>query len=265
LLLAWIILAILSSCTTHRKIIKQPIREQGADFLFQKLKEKELKFEWFQARFSAEYRNKNQEHAFSGQIRIRKDSIIWISISPVAGIEAMRLMISQDSVVYLNRLNNTYFKGDYRLLNDFLSANIDFDIIQSYLTGNDLSYYENGKFKADINQDMYRLTAAGRSKQKKYLRKSDDALKLFIQNIWLDPETYKIVRADVKEIGRENIKLEALYSSFETIESQLFPRDMIYQISAENHIFTRVSFSRITIDEPLLFPFRIPDSFTRLK
>ena len=102
----------ITSCSPARKVMKAPIKEEGADFLFAKLKEKELKFDWFSAKFSAEYSNKGKENSFSGQIRIRKDSLIWISLTPMLGIEAVRLMISQDSVKLMNRLNDTYFIGD---------------------------------------------------------------------------------------------------------------------------------------------------------
>ena len=250
----------LTSCKTQRSVIKQPIKEEGAEYLFNKLKEQELHFEWFSARFSADYKNAGLESSFSGQIRIRKDSLIWLSLS-VMGIEGIRLIISQDSFKFINRLNNTFMVGDYDNLNRFLNTNIDYDILQSFLIGNDISYYEEGKFKASIDRNEYKLSAAGRSKMKKYLRRHDDALKVFVQNIWLDPATFKITRADVKEIRKDNIKLDATYSSFEAIGAQLFPRDMTYQISADNRIFVSVSFSRIDINEPLQFPFKIPISY----
>jgi len=253
-----------TSCKTQRSLIKNPIKEEGTDYLFKKLKERELQFEFFSARFSADYRNAGQEISFSGQLRIRKDSLIWLSLS-ILGIEGMRLMITQDSIKYLNRMNSTFLTGDWAYLNNFLNTNIDFDVLQSFLIGNDISFYEDGKFKASIDKNEYKLSAAGRRKMKKYIRNHEDELKVFIQNIWLDPETFKIIRADVKEIRKENIKLDATYHSFEAIGNQLFPREMTYQISAENRIFVQASFSRITISEPLQFPFKIPQSFSPVR
>ncbi|TSA24702.1 MAG: DUF4292 domain-containing protein [Bacteroidetes bacterium] len=255
---------LLSSCKTQRSIIKQPLKEEGAEYLFSKLKEHELQYTWFNARFSAEYQNAKQKQSFSGQIRIKKDTLIWLSLS-VMGLEGMRLMITQDSIKYINRLNSTYLIGDWYDLNKFLNTNIEYDILQSFLIGNDISFYEDGKFKASVDKDEYKLSTASRRKIKKYVRKHEDESNILIQNIWLDPVTFKITRADVKEIRRDNIKLDATYSSFEMIGVQLFPRDMIYQISAENKILVDVSFSRINIDEPMQFPFKIPGSFTRVR
>ena len=269
--LRWITLLMLASlffiesCSPARKIMKAPIREEGADFLFAKLKEKELKFNWFSAKFSAEYSNKGKENSFSGQIRIRKDSLIWISLTPMLGIEAVRLMISQDSVKMINRLNDTYFIGDYEYVNRFLNTNIDFDLLQAFLLGNDLQFYEDGKFRASIDRGEYKLSTGERQKLKKFVRNSQENLKIFIQNLWLDPVNFKITHADVKEIRRDNIKLESSYGDFEPLEGQLFPRKMSYIIWADNTIRVKTDFSKMTLNIPMQFPFKIPASYQPVK
>jgi outer membrane lipoprotein-sorting protein len=259
------LLAVLSSCKTQRAVIKEPLKEAGAELLLSKLKEKELKFDWLTAKFSADYKNKDTEHSFGGQIRIRKDSLIWISLSPMMGIEVIRLMVSQDSVKFINRMNNTYFVGDYDYLNKFLNTNIDFDILQAFLIGRDLSFYDYDHFKATVDGHLYKLTTTDRQKLKNYVKSSEEEVKAFIQNIWLDPETYKITQADVKEVKREKQRLEATYGSFEPIQGQLFPMKMEYNIYADNNIFSTATFSKVTIDEPQQFPFKIPASFKPVK
>jgi hypothetical protein len=260
-----LLLIIIVSCSTQRKIIKAPIKEEGADYLFKKLKEHELQYHWFTAKFSAEYSNKGQTNSFNGQIRIRKDSVIWLSFSPALGIEVFRMMLTQDSVKFINRMNNTFFTGDYNYVNHYLNANIDFDILQSFLTGNDLSFYENGKFRAGIDNGMYKLMTAERMKLRKFVRNSQENLRVLIQTIWIDPDSFKITRADVKEIRKPNIQLEARYSSFEKIGNQLFPKDMSFDISADNNLSVAVTFNRITINTAQAFPFKIPQSYHPVK
>jgi hypothetical protein len=255
----------LSSCSPARIAMKAPIKEEGPDYLFAKLKEKELKFDWFSAKFSADYSNKGKENSFNGQIRIRKDSLIWISLTPMLGIEAVRLMISQDSVKMINRLNDTYFLGDYEYVNRFLNTNIDFDLLQAFLLGNDLQFYEDGKFRASIDGGEYKLSTGERSKLKKFVRNSQENLKIFIQNIWLDPVSFKITHADVKEIRRDNIKLESTYADFESLDNQLFPRKMTYTIHADNTILVKADFSKMSLNIPLQFPFKIPGSYQPVK
>ena len=255
----------LFSCSPQKKLYRAPIKEEGADYLFGKLKEKELKFSTFSAKISVEYKNGKSKKSFGGQIRILNDSVIWLSFAPALGIEVMRIMITQDSVKFINRMNNTYFCGDYNYVNNFLNTNIDFDILQSFLIGNDLSFYENGKFRASLDKGQYKLSTAARIKLKKFVRNSQENLRILIQNIWIDPETFKISQADVKEIGRPNIKLQAGYSEYEKIEDQLFPKKMNFFVDADNKIRVNVEFSRIAINNPLTFPFKIPQSYNEIK
>ena len=253
------------SCNTQKKIIKAPIKEQGADYLFDKLKQNELKFNWFTSKFSASYKNKGESNSFDGQIRICRDSVIWLSFTPLLGIEVFRMIITEDSVKFINRINNTYFIGDYNYVNKFLNTNIDFDILQSFMIGNDLSFYENGKFRASLEGGQYKLSTAERMKLKKFVRNSQEPLKILIQNIWIDPESFKITRADVKEIRKQNLRLEANYSVFEKVEDQLFPKKINFDIYAENNIRVSVEFNRIIINTPQLFPFKIPPSYRQVK
>ena len=256
-------IGVFSSCNPQKKLIKAPIREEGADFLFGKLKTSELNYEGFTAKFSAEYTNEKKKTSFNGQIRIRKDSLIWLSFSPGLGIEVFRNMITQDSVMFINRMNNTYFIGDYAFVKKFLYSNIDYDILQSFLTGNDLSFYDKGKFRASLDRGDYKLSTAARMKLKISVRRGAEPQNVLIQNIWIDPDNFKITRANVKEIRKPGTQLEACYSEFEKIGAQLFPKEMTFDISADNDLRVKVSFSKISINQPMTFPFRIPKGYRK--
>jgi hypothetical protein len=254
-----------TSCNPRKKIMKVPIREEGADYLIKKLDDHELLFEWFSAKFSADYENEGQKNSFSGLIRIRKDSLIWLTFSPAFGIEVIRMEITQDSVKFINRLNHTYFMGDYDYVNNFLHSNIDFDILQSFLIGNDLSLYENTSFKASVDNGDYKLATAERRKLKKFVRNSQEKLRILIQNLWIDPLTFKIIKANVKEIQKPNMKLEANYSDFEDVGNQLFPKKCSFDITAVNDIRVAVSFSKISLEGRQIVTFKIPPGYKHIK
>ena len=52
-------LLFIQACSPARKVMRAPIKEEGADFLFSKLKESELKFDWFSAKFFSTRPNAN--------------------------------------------------------------------------------------------------------------------------------------------------------------------------------------------------------------
>ncbi|MCF8229200.1 MAG: DUF4292 domain-containing protein [Bacteroidales bacterium] len=252
------------ACKTTRSVIKKPIKEEGPDYLFDKLKDNELEFNWFSAKINIDLVIDKKKTSFKGQIRIKKDSLIWVSFTPALGIEVARLMISEDSVKYINRLNNTYFLGDYQFLNNFLETSIDFDVLQSFIIGNDFQYYEIEKFRASIDAMEYRLSTAARQKLKKYVKKHE-VPQVFLQNIWLDPENFKITKVNIRELNQQNRKLEAFYQEFKDVEGQLFPSKMIFEISAGENILVDVNFSKIAVKDPLRFPFNIPGRYERIR
>jgi outer membrane lipoprotein-sorting protein len=253
------------SCKSTRKAIKSPLKEYGADYLFTKLKESELKFDWFSAKFSLDLEIDKKKTSVTGQVRMKKDSIIWVTLSPALGIEMARLLITADSVKFVNRINKTYFSGDYATVNKLLEANIDYDVFQTLLLGNDLTYYEDGKFRASYDSKEYHLVTAGRQKLKKYVKTTEDEERIYIQNIYLDPETFKITQMKIKEVKKENKKLDATYNDFKLISGQLFPHHILFNLLADKPIQVDLEYNRIQIDEPQEFPFKISDKYARIQ
>jgi hypothetical protein len=257
------LLAFIISCNTKKQIIKEPIKEKGAEYLFDQLKKNEFKFEWLNIKFSAEVGYNKNTNSFNGNLRIRKDSAIWVSISPALGIEAMRVLITMDSVKLINRLNTTYFVGDFKYISSLLETDLDYDMIQSLLLGNDFSTYENNVFKASIDNKQYLLSTVRRGKLKKYLKNAEDTSKVLIQDIWMNPESYKINKVRVKEI-KENRKLETEYSEFEKIDSMLYPTKLHFDIiNDKTKIEISIDNSRITTEGPLEFPFNVSSKYKK--
>ncbi len=253
----------LQSCKTKRSIIKKPIKEYGEDFLLEKLAENQIDFDWFTARASITYINDKNKTDFRAQLRIQKDSVIWVSFFPALGLEVARLLITVDSIKFMNRLDRVYFEGDYQLLNTFLQTTIDFDMIQALLIGNDFSFYENNSFRASIDAMEYRLSTTGRTKIKRDLRQ-DETQSIFIQNIWLNPDNFKITRVNLREMGEENKRLQAEYRHFVAADNKLFPSHISFDLQADKKIKLEIDFSRMEFNAKQSFPFRIPDRFSRL-
>jgi hypothetical protein len=265
---SWIILSVLivmmiamAGCKSQRAIIKAPLKEEGADYLMARLNEKEFEFDSFEARANLSYRQNRKHLDFKAQVRIIKDSLIWVSFNQDLGIEVARVMITQDSVKFVDRINKQYLLTDYDFIDKFLNTNVDFGMLQSIILGNDFEYYEMAEFKASVEGGQYRLSTTGRSKLKKYVRNSSDAQRVLLQSIWLNPETFKITHVRLKELTRDSRKLEAAYSDFDALNGQLFPTKIKYAIDAAEPMEVTVEYSRIELNHQMSFPFKIPSKY----
>lgn len=257
------VLIITASCSTSRRAIKGPLKEQGTEYLFNNLKANELNYKFLSAKFSANIKLDKNDSQITGQIRIKRDSIIWISISPLMGIEMARIMITNDSISYVNRIESSYFTGTFDHINKLVNSTLDFDMLQSFLTGNDFSRYENTSFRGGIDERQYTLQTSNRRKLKKFVKTNED-VQIPIQHIWLDPETFKIVRIMIRETAANGRKAEAIYTH-EKISEQLVPVNINFEVeTASRKSMMDIQYSKIIIDQELQFPFKIPEKYNRV-
>jgi len=83
-----------SSCSARKKVV-QPTPPQS--------------FEWLTAKLDIQADVNGQSfNDLSGQLRMRRDSIVWLSVTATMGVEVLRAKISNDSVWILNRMEKTY-------------------------------------------------------------------------------------------------------------------------------------------------------------
>ena len=149
---------IIASCKTQKKTenTKPLVNDESGrlDFktgrvLSNKMKQNEFKYTYLTTKFSVTADIDSQVNSFDVTLRAKKDSVIWISISPALGIEAARVLITSDSVKFMNKLNKTYFKGDYAYISKLFNTELDFDMLESLLIGNSVNFYdEDEKLKS---------------------------------------------------------------------------------------------------------------------
>lgn len=257
-----------NACKPKKEALPSPKpyeKDKGIEtkMVFEKLKDAEFRFQTFSAKFNTEMEKEDKKTSVSGYIRIHHDSLIWISITPALGIEVVRVLISNDSIKILNRIEKIYIVTDFNYLNNLLKIDVDFDILQAILTGNDFAYYETDVFKLNQQNGQYHLTTINRRKLKKYVRNENELLRILKQDIWIDTITSKILTLQAELLQKNGKKLQAEFSNFLTIGEQLFPTKAIYKISADTDIKLKIDYSKIETDQILSFSFTIPNSYTK--
>ena len=264
----WISLSVLLfmvSCSSQKNAYKAPVKEEGEAFLIEKMQENESQFETYKAKGLVQLINNNKTTDLKVNIRIKRDSVIWVSISVGMGLEAARVLLTHDSVMFINRLEKTFFVGSYQFINQMINAHVDFDIVQALITGNDFKWYDYHDLKAKAISGHYQLGSTQRRKLKQYIKSSDSVNHAIYQCMWLNPESYKIERIKIKEINNDNKKIVAKYSDFKTIEGQVLPSQYDITISAQNDLVIDASLIKINLNKDLTFPFSIPSKYKEIE
>ncbi len=257
-----IISLVTTSCSSSKKVsAKRNLKKYGFEYLKLKNEENELTFNNLSAKLSLTYSNEKSSTRLQGRLRMKQDSILWISFSPAMGIEAARLILTQDSIKFINRLNKTYFTGEYQMLDTLISTTIDYTIIQSMILANELPYYKLDNYSVKADNNMYLLTMEKKRKVKRKIKRGKSPTNVIVEKVWLDPVNFRMRRVEMNEIGDDKKKLVVQYDDYRKVEGKMFPFKIKISVSADNDIVIDVDYSKVHFDETLSFPFRIPSKY----
>jgi hypothetical protein len=258
-----------SSCRAKKTITKAPVNDttgiigtgiSSSDSLSRAIQIADAPIQWFGAKVSVDSDINNQTNSFSANLRIKKDSAIWISISPALGIEVARALITPDSLKFINRINGTYFKGDFKYLNELLQIEVNFKMIQAILLGNAYLHYAIEQYISDRENSELVLSTF----KKRRIRRDIDVEipQILTQEVWFSSIQNKIVRMEMQDY-RPVRKFTVNYLQFEKVDDLSMPNKLIITAQADKNVKIDLEYSRMTINKELNLPFNIPDNYVQ--
>jgi len=206
--------------------------------------------------FKGKMKFKNDQQSVGANVNIRlcKDSLIWVSARAMLGIEGARMLIRRDSAFLLNRLNKTVYAYDYPKLAKKLNVKASFEIMQALLLGNLLPLA--GDYDVPQEQEGSFLVA------QKVLP--------FMLEHQVSRTNGKITSVSAEEIQQPENKMRVKYKEFKEVKEGLLPHDIRGKLEFKEGnkplqtTEVEISFQEIEPqDEPLSFPFSIPSRYTR--
>lgn len=257
-------LGTITSCKTTRKVAEtKPLEEKDHQVLIQQLGDSAFRCEWMKAGMSVRVEQGEKSTSFNANLRMKSDSIIWISISPALGIEVVRVSLTKDTIRMLDRLNNEYALKDFNYLNNLFDVSVNYQVLQAILTANYFPYMDEKKLKsAYVDDPFYILSTLNRRKLKRSLEEKDPN-KRIIQDIWMDPGNAKIHRMKIED-NKTQREIEIVYSDYREVESKYFPYKTVIHIRGDKPVKMEINYSKVSINAPQEFPFSIPAKYTRV-
>jgi hypothetical protein len=268
LFLAVVLLLTFQGCKTTNKASAPKIKEErktvdkSAPDLLQLINQNSFKAKTITAKASVKSEVGDKSNSFNINLRLYTDSVIWISISPLLGIEVARVMITRDTVKFMDRLNNKYSVSDFNFLNKLLNVNVDFDIIQGVLTGNLFAYKKNKFNSVYLEEKYYILSTLSKRKLKRSLEDNDPE-KPIVQDLYVDGTSYRITRLNVED-QRLQKSLLTDYDDHRETDGGLFPYHSVTHIKAEKDVNIEIEYNKITLNNNLEFPFNIPAGYEKI-
>jgi hypothetical protein len=215
-----------------------------------KLNINELDFENFQAKSKIQFDDGIQNFNANANVRIKKDSIIWLSVTASIGIEAVRAIIRTDSIFVIDRINKEFVAFGFDSLQNKFNIPIDYNMLQSALVGNLIDHREK-EDKVAKEEGFFLLK-----------QKYGD----FLIDNFVNSKTMKIEKVLIREQPELN-SMEINYADFQFIDKNLVPHEHNFHISyTRNNYNTKtdvnIGFNKISVDDKKIkFPFNIPNKY----
>jgi len=281
-------LLIFSSCAKKKGIEgAEKLTSKSLKFLQMEIEENRLDFETFNARFSAKTDINNEKLSFKGTLKIKRDSIIWLSLTKLGGVEMIRLILTQDSIKFINKWDKEYYLGTIDKINRLENVTLSYFQIQDLLLGELIEYDPEEKFNTSHDNSSYLLTSRNKSnirkastiiegdsimeidfedkKLQKALAKNSES-DFIIKNYYLLPDSYWLARQTINIVDVQQA-LDIIYNDYMIVEEKFpFAMNQFIRIASENKSSRiELAYSEIQFNRDDSYPFKISSKYEPIK
>ncbi|WP_431213535.1 DUF4292 domain-containing protein [Puia sp. P3] len=240
--------------TTH--VTVAPVRDAHADSLLvirqtlDKLNHNHIDFNTFNAKLKVHYEGGDgKDYEVNAFLRIRKDSMIWVSVNAALGIEAFRLLITPDSVKILDKLKKVVRLRSVSFLQDEVHLPVDFSTLQDLLIGNPI-FLDTAHiiFYKDEVKGGVSLFSSG-TIFRNFLTMAADGTQ---QHSKLDDTDPLRSRTGDITYGEYDYSSAVPFSTYRKVS-----------VAEKSKTDIEINYKQYKFNEPLSFPFTIPKNYKR--
>ena len=283
ILIAFLLIALgFSSCKSSREIATTHVKPIGTAKLLKNIEENSLVYESLSiSRINAQYSGNQSKTSFRISLKAIKDQQILGSITKL-NIPVGRVLLTPDSVIYVNYIDRNYFVDDYTYLSDFLNIDLDFFTIQSIISNSAFSYRNDDKdkdfraFSTSVESGMYVLQSEKERKvykmdekektgkiERRLKRLDDNAL--ILQKMSFNPANFALVKILIED-KTNNRRMEMIFDEFVKIMDKDYPGaiDMSFNSESDN-IVLKLRMNGFSTEKLDSLNLEIPEKYQQIK
>lgn len=272
----------LVSCkTTSEVAVDVKARPIGTSKLLKKVEESAFDYEYLTIKsIRCNFTSNTSKAAFKVSLKSKRDEKILVAIKKL-NIPVASILLTPDSVIYVNYIDRNYFTDDYSYLSSFLHIDLDFATIQSIISNNAFSYRNDRKdkdfrrFKSFIVDNEYVLQSEKERKiykldekekankiERRFKRLDDQAL--ILQRMYFSPANFALTKLEMDDkTNRRNMSLD--FSDFQEVEQMEYPGAMNMNfISPEETINMKIRLSGFSTKEFSSLKIKIPSKYEQI-
>jgi hypothetical protein len=242
---------ILVSCSAKKAVIAESAANDqvSADKIIENLYKNKLNFNTLYIKSSVSYSDPNQSQNVSAEIKIKKDEIILVSIR-ILGITMAKALITPEKVHYYEKLNSSYFEGNYAVLSKLLGTELDFQKVQNLLLGEAFDNLKTGKYNLTLEENKYKLESISNSAISK--------------KFYLSSDNYLINKEEISQPSLERM-LQVIYPARKPAGEYNLPTGIAIEANQKSEKTTiTINYNSVSFNEELSYPYSVPNSYERI-
>ncbi|HWJ90698.1 MAG TPA: DUF4292 domain-containing protein [Flavisolibacter sp.] len=260
-------IVVLASCRSTRNIqtaigkkdtaavVSQPADTKKNDTLqlirstLVQVRANQIVFHTFSAKVNVDYKGSDgKNYNVNANVRMLRDSAVWINVNALLGIDALRVLITRDSVKLLDKLNKTYTARSVDYLKEVTALPLDLPTVQDLIVGNALFLDSNiVSYSADNN--VVSLLSVGQWFKNLITLAASD-------------KTILHSKLDDADISR-NRTAELTYADYERKKGFPFSTTRRIAVAEKKRLDIRLDFKQYDFNEQVSFPFSVPKNYDR--
>lgn len=215
--------------------------------VLERIEKQKLAFTTFSAKIDVDYVGGNgKKENVNVKLQMYRDSLIWISVTGLFGIEGLRGIITKDSVKLINKIDKLYTARSVAYLQEVTGLPLNLPILQDLLIGNPVFI--------DDNTNTY-----SRSGNNVLLLSIGDYFKNLLT---LDATDYSLVHSKLDDVDiNRNRTCDLSYNSYETKKGVNFSTKRRVTVSEKSKLDIKLDFKSYNFNETLSFPFSVPKNY----
>lgn len=248
-MLLWAII-LLPACSSAKKAARTEKKAAGTSAamkLEERLIDNELRPQWFSAKAKVDAGFGNQQQSFGADIRLKTDSLMWMSVYATIGIkiEVARALITPDSVKVLDKFNKRYYAKGIGYLESLVGYPLDFTTLQRIVLG--------AKLPQKANKPQIEMQSEGG-----YCLKDQSGNLNF--RVYVEPLNYTITRLMVTDsVNQRNLGVDL--SNYQTVANKPFAHKRVVKLASADVYQANIELSKVKINEVMEFPFTVNDRY----
>ncbi|HEX5652471.1 MAG TPA: DUF4292 domain-containing protein [Chitinophagaceae bacterium] len=241
---------IASRDTTAANNAKDRSREDSLLFISQTLEAirgNRIDFQTFSAKVEVDYEDaEGKKYDVTAHVRMHKDSVIWISVRAILGIEGLRAYITPDSVKLLDKQNNLYTARSVAYLQEVTALPLDLPSLQDLLLGNPV-FLDSNVVSYARTEDAITLLSIGE----------------FFKNLFTLEASSRSARSskldDLDELRNRTCYLS--YGEYENKKGVNFSTKRHISVTEKKKLDIKLDYKQYDFNETLNFPFSVPKNY----